>query len=303
MIKVGIVAAAEPQAGELIRLLINHTDVVISSLSAPAYAGRPVQSVHHGLIGECELHFSQALDISCLDAVIIAADGPGADDPFVKADGSQPCVIDMRHLANRHLPEGFEYGLSEINRKPLVRGATKAVLPSAPAAIALVSLYPLAANLLLNNELKISIKAPADIVSSDALDAASEEIALRLSAIQQSFNAAIRLEAETLHNPRALVFSATMPASISVAEAARLYENIYDDHNFTYLVPQPAAPKEVCGTQKCLISLSKPDADTLRVDAVADCRMRGGGGEAVHVLNLLFALHELTGLRLKASQY
>lgn len=303
MIKIGIVSAAEPQAGELIRLLVNHTDVLISSLCAPSHAGCHVQSVHHGLVGECELQFSQALDLSGLDAVIIAADGPGANGPFVKADGTEPRIIDMRHSGENPLPEGYEYGLSEINRKPLVRGATKAVLPATPAAISLVALYPLAANLLLNDGLKIKIKAPADIVAPATLEEASKETALRLSEIQQSFTQNVSIQGEAIHNPRAIVFKATMPATISVAEAAGLYEGIYDDHNFTFLVPTPAEPKEVTGTQKCLIHLSKPDAATLRIDAVADCRMRGGAGEAVHVLNLLFALHELTGLRLKASQY
>ncbi len=37
---------------------------------------------------------------------------------------------------------------------------------------------------------------------------------------------------------------------------------------------------------------NKPDDSTLRIEAVADPRMRGGAGEAVHIMNLLFGLHE-----------
>lgn len=49
--------------------------------------------------------------------------------------------------------------------------------------------------------------------------------------------------------------------------------------------------------------MSKPERDTLRIHAVADPRMRGGAGEAVHIMNLLCQLHEKTGLALKASRF
>ena len=83
----------------------------------------------------------------------------------------------------------------------------------------------------------------------------------------------------------------------------QMYEEVYDDHNFTSIVTSPVNPIETEGTNKVIISISKPDAATLCLDIVADGRMRGGAGEAVHLLNLLFALHEQTGLKLKASRY
>lgn len=41
----------------------------------------------------------------------------------------------------------------------------------------------------------------------------------------------------------------------------------------------------------------------LSVTVVADCRMRGGAGDAVHIMNLLFGLQEKTGLFLKVHKF
>ena len=51
MIKVGIIGADTPDAGEMLRLLIHHPEVEIHSLYAPAWAGRMVASRHHGFMG------------------------------------------------------------------------------------------------------------------------------------------------------------------------------------------------------------------------------------------------------------
>ena len=46
-----------------------------------------------------------------------------------------------------------------------------------------------------------------------------------------------------------------------------------------------------------------PEPGRFEAEAVADARMRGGAGDAVHAMNLLFGLHERTGLTLKASHF
>ena len=94
-----------------------------------------------------------------------------------------------------------------------------------------------------------------------------------------------------------------IPCRTELAEILRLYDSHFDDHNFTFHVSYPVGMEEVEGTDRCVISLSKPTPDTLHVEAVADARLRGGAGEAVHLMNLLFGLHERVGLTLKASVY
>ena len=57
------------------------------------------------------------------------------------------------------------------------------------------------------------------------------------------------------------------------------------------------------GTQKSVVSFNKPGAGLLEIVCVADCRLRGGAGDAVHAMNLLFSLHEKVGLQLKSAAY
>ena len=51
----------------------------------------------------------------------------------------------------------------------------------------------------------------------------------------------------------------------------------------------------MAGTNKCYVSLEK-EGDRLLIDTILDTRLKGTAGTAVHVMNLLFGLHERVGL-------
>lgn len=304
MIKAGIIGAATPQAGELIRLLVHHPDAEIAWLYAPAHAGSRVVDVHHGMIGDTDLTFSARRDAADANAIFIAESDTWADE--LCAPGALPDdvrVIDMRPDGNTSPRQGFEYGLSEINRKPLVRGARRAFIASPAAAAVLVSLYPLASHLLLAGDASIRVSAPSDLLTPDALDAAAAEIESRLREVQKSFGGHILFQTEGQESPRTMRVRMSLPIALSQEEIEGLYEGIYDDHNFSFMLRHPAEWKEVAGTNKCLISLSKPSPTELEIDTVIDCRLRGNAGEALHVMNLLWGLAERTGLNLHASEY
>src|SRR4051794_39915497 len=57
-IKAGIIGGAGYTGGELIRLLINHPQVEIAFIHSKSNAGNAVYKVHHDLIGETDLKFS-----------------------------------------------------------------------------------------------------------------------------------------------------------------------------------------------------------------------------------------------------
>ena len=61
--------------------------------------------------------------------------------------------------------------------------------------------------------------------------------------------------------------------------------------------------KETSGTAKCVFSIQTPEDGKLKICVSLDPRMRGGATEAVHNMNLLFGLHETTGLELKATEF
>lgn len=306
MIKAGIAGADTLMAGELIRILVNHPDVEIISAFAPGKVGRKVASVHHGLAGECDLEFSPDINPAKLDVIFIDAHSDVADRFRLNTDRWPDLrIIDMSHCPSLDFEKlDMAYGLAEINRKQLVRGCKRAVVPRSVSAVALICLYPLARHLLLNGNINISYACPSDIDTDEKSEMVRLEILDVLRNTQNSFQGDVILNRLNENvSPRGLRVEIEIPCNIDINELFRLYNDIYDDHNFTHLLPITMQGYEVEGTQKCLVSLQKRTPDTLTVSAVADCRMRGGAGDAVHIMNLLFGLHERTGLYLKVHHF
>lgn len=306
MIRVGIAGADTPMAGELLRILVNHPDVEIMSAFAPGKVGRKVTAVHHGLTGECNLEFSPDIHPDKLDVIFIDAHSDVADRFRMNTDRWPDLrIIDMSHCPSLDFESlDMAYGLPEINRKQLVRGCRRVVVPRSVAAAALVSLYPLARHLMLTGDIEVRYACPEDIDTEEKAEMARREITNFLRNTQNSFTGDVTLtRLGEVVSDRTLKVEISIPCKTDIGEIFKIYEGIYDDHNFTFTTSVPMKGYEVEGTQKCLVALQKPDADTLRITTVADCRMRGGAGDAVHIMNLLFGLHERTGLYLKVHKF
>ncbi len=306
MIKVGIAGADTAMAGELIRILINHPDVELLSAFAPGKVGRKVASVHHGLAGECDLDFSPDINPKELDVIFIDAHSDVADRFRMNTDRWPDLrIIDMSHCPSLDFEAlDMAYGLPEINRKQLVRGCKRAVVPRSVAAAAIIGLYPLARHLLLKGNIQVGYACPSDIDTDEKINMVRQEILHVLRKTQNSFNGDISLHhLDEEVSDRGLKVVVEVPCSLDINEVFRIYDDCYDDHNFTFMVANSMPGYEVEGTQKTLVTLQKLSPDRLTVTVVADCRMRGGAGDAVHIMNLLFGLHERTGLYLKAHKY
>lgn len=306
MIRVGIAGADTAMAGELIRILINHPDVELLSAFAPGKVGRKVASVHHGLAGECELEFSPDINPQQLDVIFIDAHSDVADRFRMNTDRWPDLrIIDMSHCPTLDLESlDMVYGLPEIYRKRLVRGCKRAVVPRSLAAATLIGLYPLAKNLLLKGDIEVRYACARDIDTPEKVEMSRLEVIDALKKTQISFDGNVfftRLDSQV--SDRCLKVSMDLPCSLDVKELFKLYSELYDDHNFTFALPRPMPEYEVEGTQKTLITLQKPTASTLTVTVIADCRMRGGAGDAVHIMNLMFGLQEKTGLYLKVHKF
>ena len=93
-----------------------------------------------------------------------------------------------------------------------------------------------------------------------------------------------------------------MRAPGNVQVITKLCEDYYDDHNFTFVVNHEPDASDVNNTNKCLLNLQS-DGDKLKITAVIDGLLKGTAGNAVHIMNLLFGLHERVGLALKAQVF
>lgn len=305
MIKVGIIGADTPDGGELIRLLAMHPEVEILGAQATGLEGVAVTDHHHGLIGETKISFSGSIDYSRINVLFVCS-----PLSFGVAEFTQMRIVrpDLKViLLNR--PKGLDmegqgivYGLPEVNRKLLVRGATGAVVPESFASMALVSLYPFATHLLLNGDINIDISAPEAILQETDLGAVAEEITSQLKLMQRSFDGKVNLSTSVSEARRSALMEINFACGLNLAQMLDLYD-IYDDHHFSFATTSPVGVSEVAGTNKCVISVNRGNEGTAALKVAADCRLRGGAGEAVHIFNLMFGLHERTGLALKAIDF
>lgn len=324
MIKVGIIGGAGYTAGELIRLLLNHPDVELKWVHSTSNAGNPVSGVHQGLVGETALYFTNETPLDAVDVIFLCTPH-GESRKFLELhkdnipddlriiDLSQ----DFRIADDTH---DFIYGLPELNRKYIIRGKHVAN-PGCFATAIQLALLPLARNLLLNSDIHVNaitgstgagVKPSATLHYSWRNDNVSiykpfthqhlAEIYQTLHGMQASFNSKVNFIPVRGCFSRGIFATLYMDCPVELSEIKKLYNEYYDDHNFTFVSDRMPDLKDVVNTNKCLLYVTKEDGKLLIV-SVIDNLLKGASGQAVHNMNLLFGLHERVGLQLKASAF
>ncbi len=71
MIKAGIIGGAGYTAGELIRILLHHSEVKIHSVVSSSHAGDHIYKAHPDLEGETDLTFDTELAQECGCALLV----------------------------------------------------------------------------------------------------------------------------------------------------------------------------------------------------------------------------------------
>ncbi|MCH5215985.1 MAG: N-acetyl-gamma-glutamyl-phosphate reductase [Muribaculaceae bacterium] len=322
MIKAGIIGGAGYTAGELVRLLINHPDVELSWINSSSNAGNKVCDVHKGLIGETSLSFIPDTPLDDID-VLFFCTPHGQTRTFIEANTIPDNLkivdlsTDYRHIDGSH---DFIYGLPELNRKHIIR-AKHIANPGCFATAIQLALLPLAKNLLLNSDIHVTAitgSTGAGVKPGDSThfswrnDNISiykpfkhqhlDEIGQSLLSLQASFNANINFIPMRGCFSRGIFASVYTSCKVDITELTRIYNEYYDDHNFTFVSNSMPDLKDVVNTNKCILHLVK-EGDKLLIVSVIDNLLKGASGTAVHNMNLLFGLHERVGLNLKGSAF
>lgn len=320
MIRVGIVGGTGYTAGELIRILLNHPDVALSWVHSQSTPGTYLSDVHQGLVGETFMRFTDAIEWDEIDCLFSCLPH-GVSRTFIE-DANVPDRVRIIDLSAdyRDDPTGaFVYGLPELNRKAMVRGATRVACPGCLAMAVELALLPLAKNLLLNAPIHVTTVTGSTTAGSRPQPYShysyrnenmtvyrpfghshQPEIERTLRALQTSCNC--RIDHVPMRGPfsRGILAAVYLDTAVALDEIRRLYEEYYADHNFTYISDRMPDLKDVIGTNKCLLHLEKHDGRLLIV-SVIDNLLKGASGTAIHNMNLLFGLSERTGLYLKAQ--
>jgi N-acetyl-gamma-glutamyl-phosphate reductase len=160
MIKIGIIGGAGYTAGELIRLLLKHPEANIDFIYSTSSSGQLVSAIHQDLVGETALQFSNKIN-SKIDLLFLCL-GHGNSKQFLK-NNPVPSTVKIIDLSNdfRLMADSdfnartFTYGLTELNKKQIIK-AQNIANPGCFATAIQLALLPLAANGLLYNAVHIN---------------------------------------------------------------------------------------------------------------------------------------------------
>ena len=333
MFEVGVVGGTGYTGVELLRLLARHPGVHLRAITSRSEAGKPVTDLFPSLRGRLDLRFEDlALDVLAgLDLVFFATPHGVAMNfvPELLERGVR--VVDLAadfrlrdadewahwygqpHACPELLDEAV-YGLPEIHAERISRARLVANPGCYPTSIVLGWLPLVERGLVDAQQLIADAKSGATGAGRQA------QQRLLFAEIQESFSAygvlGHRHEPEIAQmlrqlggSPVDLVFTphlvpmsrgihATLYARlIGETDVQQIYEQRYAEAPFVAVLPPGSFPRtaDVRGSNACHVAVHRR-GDRVIVLSVIDNLVKGAAGQAVHNMNLMLGLPELSGL-------
>ena len=317
MVPVAIVGGAGYTGGELIRILLNHPFVDLTSVVSESQQGKLISSIHGDLTGDTDMTFSSKIDGQ--PEVIFLCTGHGKAKEFMsrtKLDKTTRVIdlsMDYRIEDGSH---DFVYGLPELNRKRIKKSRRIANCGCFATAIQL-ALLPLANAKLLNDEIHVNAitgSTGAGQALSDTLHFSWRtnnisiykpfghqhvpEIRQSLTQLYPDFKADLNFIPVRGNFTRGIYSTVYTKCDLNLDEVQRLYTKYYRAEAFTKIVSENPDLKQVVNTNKALLYLEK-HGDKLLVVSMLDNLLKGASGQAVQNMNIMYSWPEDSGLKLK----
>lgn len=324
---VALLHGASYVGGELIQLLMAHPTIDLVAVTSRTFAGQPVAAAHPHLHGQTDLKFSEALDPTGLDAVLVAAEhGQGADAVLGLFDqGFDGAIVDLSadfrfgdadlydewfgftHPAPELL-SAFAYGLPEVHAPY----ATKYVAnPGCFATGISLALWPLVQHL---PDLTAHVTALTGASGSGVQPKAATHYPTRDGNVRAYKVLAHQHlpEVQTVLGPQAdLAFvpssgpwtrgiwgtaHVALPPGVDAAIVAEWFNTAYADAHCVRLWPGELPElRFAVHTPFCDLGWVV-EGDHLVVGFALDNLLKGAASQAIQNLNLLLGLPETSGL-------
>ncbi|MEO9952671.1 N-acetyl-gamma-glutamyl-phosphate reductase [Nonlabens sp.] len=323
MIKAGIIGGAGYTAGELIRLLIHHDEVVIDFIYSTSNAGNAVSDVHQDLLGTTDLVFINQLNNS-VDILFLCL-GHGNSKSFLEKHqfSKNTKIIDLSNDFRlieyaRFRESEFTYGLCEYQKEE-IKKATHVANPGCFATAIQLAILPLASQQLIKKDVHVNAVTGATGAGTSLSPTTHftwrdnnfshykafthqhlGEINQTLKQSQQDFNSNVLFVPNRGDFSRGIFATAYTKIDLSLEKIKDFYKEYYKDSPFVFVSDKEVHLKQVVNTNKCLIHLHKHN-DILLITSVIDNLLKGASGQAVQNMNLMFGFPEDKGLQLKAN--
>lgn len=336
MINVGIVGGTGYTGVELLRILSQHPEVNIRTITSRSEAGMDVADLFTNLRGQISLKYCDPTEaeLDQCDLVFFATPNGIAMHQAKALLDAGTKVIDlaadfrikdvsvwekwygMPHASPELIAEAV-YGLPEINRDQVADARLIANPGCYPTAVQLGFLPLIETGIVDKNHLIADVKSgvsgagrKADVhilhaESSDNFKAYGVPGHRHLPEIKQGLaNIAgtdIGLTFVPHLTPMIRGIHATLYATLSTnTDLQALYEERYANEPFVDVLPAGKHPetRSVRGSNTCRIAVHRPqNSDTVVVLSVTDNLVKGAAGQAVQNMNLMFGFQETLGIQ------
>lgn len=323
-VKVGIVGGAGYTAGELLRLLVNHSEVTIDFIYSTSNAGNAIGKVHQDLIGQ-SLTFSSEVHTD-VDVVFLCL-GHGHSKSFLEKHSfsSSTKIIDLSNDFRlqpdaQFMGREFVYGLPEL-QKNKIKKAHNIANPGCFATAIQLALLPLTANNLVKDAIHIQAVTGATGAGASLSETTHfawrdnnfsyykpfthqhlGEIEQSLKQLQSGFDYDVNFMPYRGNFSRGIFATAYTKFDGTVDQAKDLYKEYYRQAAFTLVSDEPLHLKQVVNTNNCFLHIHKYQ-DKLLITSVIDNLLKGASGQAIENMNLMLGFFEDEGLQLKANYF
>lgn len=340
-IKVGVLGAAGYTGGELIRILLNHSQAEIVFANSESNAGNLVSDVHEGLVGETDLRFTSEMPFDKVD-VLFFCFGHGKSEAFLKEHSipENVKIIDLaqdfritpskppRGEASQQsvLPLGgvsrgsFVYGLPETHRD-IIAECKHLANPGCFATCIQLAMLPALKAGIISGDIHVNgitgstgagQKPGATTHFSWRNDNCSvyktfthqhlHEINQTVQELCPGYDGRVLFIPQRGCFSRGIFVTAYAKCDKSIEEVQQIYADYYRDAAFTHFVTKSPDMKQVVNTNKAVVYVEKYEDQLLMISCI-DNLLKGAVGQAVQNMNIMFGLEETTGLNLKASAF
>jgi len=324
MIKIGIIGGSGYTAGELMRLMIYHPKISITSVVSKSHTGEFIHSVHQDLLGEMDnVKFTRNLSKD-VDIVFLCS-GHGQSrkelnnisENIKVIDLSQDFRIKIRSIFNNRK---FVYGLPEL-QKETIKKSHNIANPGCFATAIILAILPLAKNQLLREDIHISAITGSTGSGRKLSDSNHfswrnnnistykifqhqhlKEIEQSIHQVQNNFYYKIYFVPYRGNFSRGIIITLYTPSVLSLEKNLEIYKEYYKNHPFVKISDVNIDIKQVINTNKCILYILK-EKNQLIVISIIDNLIKGASGQAIQNMNLMFDLDEVCGLKLKSIRF
>jgi len=333
-IKAGIINVTGYVGAELARLLYQHPQVELVTVTGRSAAGQKLGDVFPNFAGtdyiikaeldsEIDIAFSAMPHKSSVDVVpsllkqgIKVVDASA--DFRLKNAGEYPKWYGFTHPSPELLTEAV-FGLPELHRREIA-SASLVANPGCYSTSAILALAPIVKEGLIHPDIVVDSKsgvsgAGRTLSLTTHYSEADEnvlaysleghrhlpEIEQELKTLNPSFSPSITFVPHLVPMTRGILSTCyaklTDSRRLTADSLNQLYREFYKHAPFVQITTKPPHTKHAWGTNLCLIYPTVDSkTDRLIVISCLDNLVKGGAGQAVQNMNLMFSLPETTGL-------